>query len=74
MAVFSLGWSEVESTTNWRNSVDRKPTEVTYDPEDVATEEEAAESACNCIIHSGGRKIMSEPGYMLSYKFQGDEE
>lgn len=44
-----------------------------WDPTDIATDDEAATNSCNCIIHSNGRRVMSEPGYMLLYK-QGGEE
>lgn len=43
------------------------------DPTDIATDEEAGHRECNCIIHSGGRRIMREEGYMLSYKLNGQE-
>lgn len=35
-----------------------------YNIEDVATDKEALESNCDCIIHSGGKQPAQERGYM----------
>ena len=51
-------------------AIDRERVEVDYNPTDIATDTEIVEAGnCNCIIHSGGRKIMKVDGYTSGIKF-----
>lgn len=51
-------------TTGVKHKKRRKTYERTYNPTDIATDEEANEVKCDCMIHSGGRQPLKQEGYM----------